>query len=69
MLTLTINGQARSLSGPLSVADLLTQLDHPARAALVAEVTDATVNLALAYALRPAIDARVSPVCSSRSAT
>lgn len=40
-------------------ADLLAGLDHPGTAGLAVEVTDAVVNLAVAYARRPGLDARV----------
>jgi siderophore synthetase component len=52
-------GRVEHRDAPADPARLLDGLDHPGLAGLATEVTDATVNLAVAYARRSGIDARV----------
>ncbi|HZN19081.1 MAG TPA: IucA/IucC family C-terminal-domain containing protein [Micromonosporaceae bacterium] len=53
---------------PADPAALLEPLHHPARDQLAAEVTDASVNLALAYARRPAVEARARAAAAEAQA-
>ncbi|HET8680288.1 MAG TPA: IucA/IucC family protein [Micromonosporaceae bacterium] len=53
---------------PAGPAALLEPLHHPGRDRLAAEVTDATVNLALAYARRPAVEAQARAAAAAAQA-
>ena len=52
-------GRVEHADAPGDPAELLGGLDHPGGAVLATEVTDAAVNLAVAYARQPGIHARV----------
>ncbi|HET8657445.1 MAG TPA: IucA/IucC family C-terminal-domain containing protein [Micromonosporaceae bacterium] len=61
-------GRVECPVAPADPAALLEPLHHPARDRLAAEVTDATVNLALAYARRPAVEAQARAAAGAAQA-